>query len=162
MQVALYARSASKEQTGQASVEKQLKVLREFAKENNYLVKKEYIDIGQSGNEPQRPQLNKLTEDAEKKKFALIIAKDVTRLSRNVKDYTALRDFLNRKQIKVIFTDYKFDVSAEAQFMEEVRAAAEELHKKFLRREILAAGLKRSKKAKTPAVKQEVFKHKTH
>ena len=55
MKVAIYARYSSHNQT-EASIEGQLKVCYEYAKQNNFTVVNEYIDRAMSGTNDNREQ----------------------------------------------------------------------------------------------------------
>ncbi len=65
--VGIYARVSTLDK-GQ-DVELQLSELKTYATARGSEIFKEYVDIGQSGAKDQRPSLNKLIEDARKRKI---------------------------------------------------------------------------------------------
>lgn len=70
-------------ETESSSISTQRKMLRTFAKKNNFTVYKEYIDDGYSGTNFERPSFKKMIEDIENKKINLVITKDLSRLGRD-------------------------------------------------------------------------------
>ena len=63
MRVALYCRCSTSEQ----SVDLQLDGLREYAAVRRFTIVEEYLDEGVSGARPQRPALDRLLKDAERR-----------------------------------------------------------------------------------------------
>lgn len=156
--VAIYARTAQQEQSGKSQTAQQLKTLRRYAKENNYKVIAEYADEGQGGHNLLRPALTKLREDMLKGKFKIVIANSLDRLSRNVNDYWILKDLFKRHGIGIEFVNPPQQNSAEESFAKLIMEACNKFYKDKLAEEVKNGMLKRSEqKAKTPAVKQEVF-----
>ncbi len=73
MRVALYARVSTK---NSQDPETQLLALREYAKARKLEVFGEYVDVGISGGREKRPALNRLMEDARKRRFdAVLVAR---------------------------------------------------------------------------------------
>lgn len=68
MNVAIYARFSSHTQSEQ-SIEGQLKVCCDYAKANNYTVVGEYIDRAISGTSDNRPELQRMIADSERRTF---------------------------------------------------------------------------------------------
>lgn len=156
--VALYARSAQTKQSGKSQTAEQLKALRQHAKKNNYKVVAEYADEGQGGDKLLRPALTKLREDMKKGKFKIVIANSLDRLSRNVSDYWILKDLFKQHGIGIEYVNPPQDNSAAESFNKLMMEASERYYQSRLAEEIRKGILKRSEqKAKTPAVKQEVF-----
>ncbi len=82
---ALYMR-LSKDDDGvkeSASISTQRKMLRSYAKENEYAVFDEYIDDGFSGTNFDRPDFKRMIQDIEDKKVNMVITKDLSRLGRD-------------------------------------------------------------------------------
>ena len=79
--VAIYARVSTKDQ----DVELQLVELRNYVKDRNWTVYKEYVDIGQSGAKDSRPQLNQLMTDAKRKRFDVVLCWKFDRYARSLK-----------------------------------------------------------------------------
>ena len=64
--VALYARVSSDRQDVDLSVAAQLRALRDYAEKNGYLVCREYIDEAESGRIADRPQFQRMLDEASK------------------------------------------------------------------------------------------------
>ena len=62
--VALYARVSSDRQDVDLSVAAQLRALRDHADKNGYVVVREYVDEAVSGRVDDRPELNKMIDEA--------------------------------------------------------------------------------------------------
>ena len=95
--VAIYARVSTDKQT----CENQLIELREVADRNNWEIVGEYVDKGISGakGRDQRPQFDLLIKDGIRKKYEMILAYDVSRLSRSLQDLVQFMNDLNTKGI---------------------------------------------------------------
>ena len=61
---ALYARVSSERQDVDLSVSAQLRALRDYAKRNGYIVAREYIDEAESGRIADRPEFQKMLNEA--------------------------------------------------------------------------------------------------
>lgn len=87
--VAIYCRVSTDKQ----SVDSQLDELRNFSKQKNYEIYKEYIDIA-SGAKVQRPMLNELMADAKKRRFDIVLVFRFDRFARSSKHLVdALTEF---------------------------------------------------------------------
>ena len=62
--VTLYARVSSERQDVDLSVSAQLRALRDYAEKNGYLVAREYVDEAESGRIADRPQFQKMLDEA--------------------------------------------------------------------------------------------------
>ena len=88
MRVAIYARVSTSRILNSDKAqnpELQLVPLREFCKARNWSVAGEYVDIGQSGAKDRRPQLDKLLNDARKRKIDCIVVWKLDRWGRSLK-----------------------------------------------------------------------------
>lgn len=65
------------------SVINQKELLRNFVKNNNFNLVKEYVDDGYSGTDFERPGFQKMLEDINNKKINCVIVKDLSRLGRD-------------------------------------------------------------------------------
>ena len=64
--VALYARVSGDRQDVDLSVSAQLRALRDYAEKHDYLVAREYVDEAESGRIADRPQFQKMLNEASK------------------------------------------------------------------------------------------------
>ena len=65
------------------SIVSQRSLLKQYVKENNYIVVDEYVDDGFSGTNFDRPAFKKMMKDIELGKINMIITKDMSRLGRD-------------------------------------------------------------------------------
>lgn len=65
------------------SIENQRNILTKYAQERGWTVIDEYVDDGYSGTNFDRPQVQRLLEDAKTGKIDTIIVKDLSRFGRN-------------------------------------------------------------------------------
>lgn len=154
--VALYVRSATVEQSGKSKTREQLKNLRKFAKDNNYKVVAEYEDAGQSGSNLFRPALAKLKKDMAKGLFKTVIVNSLDRLSRSLSDYWILEDLFKRHGIGIEPIKHPQKNTPVENFIESLQGTVEKYYKDSLR-ERRSAGMKRSKKTKTPSLEAKRF-----
>jgi DNA invertase Pin-like site-specific DNA recombinase len=64
--VALYARVSSDRQDVDLPVSAQLRALRDYARKNGYIVAREYVDEAESGRIADRPEFQKMLNEASK------------------------------------------------------------------------------------------------
>lgn len=77
MRVVIYARYSSHSQTEQ-SIEGQLQVCYEYAKNNGYAVIGEYIDRAQSGTTDNRAEFQRMIVDSSKHTFEVFLSINLT------------------------------------------------------------------------------------
>ena len=76
--------SKDDEKAGESlSIENQRLILTKFAREQGFDVVDEYVDDGYSGTNFERPQIQRLLEDAKNGRINIIIVKDLSRFGRN-------------------------------------------------------------------------------
>jgi len=73
-----------------SSITTQRKMLKAYAKENNFIIYDEYIDDGYSGTNFERPAFKRMIQDIENKNVNMVITKDLSRLGR---EYIATGQF---------------------------------------------------------------------
>ena len=66
--IVIYARYSSNAQTEQ-SIEGQLRVCKEYAKNKGYSILHEYIDRAMTGTNDNRPEFQQMIKDSEKRTF---------------------------------------------------------------------------------------------
>ena len=92
------------------SIENQIKILTDFAKDNNFEIVDIYIDDGVSGASIDRPDFNRLMNDAKQSKFNILLIKDISRLGRAFHQVGKLIDFdLPQLKIRVIAPGDNYD-----------------------------------------------------
>ena len=80
--VAVYARVSTAKQEEDGTIETQLAAVREYAKQHQLSIVKEYIDDGWSGDTLIRPNLDSLRQEAKNKLWEGVLIYDPDRLAR--------------------------------------------------------------------------------
>ncbi len=114
MKVAIYSRKSKFTGKGD-SIGNQVQFCKDYAiKTLPYEITKFYIyeDEGFSGGNTNRPEFQKLLNDAREKKFDFLICYRLDRISRTVSDFSSTLDLLNKNNIKFISVSERFDTSS--------------------------------------------------
>ncbi|HSR54331.1 MAG TPA: recombinase family protein [Acidobacteriota bacterium] len=91
-QVALYARVSTSEQ----SAKPQLLDLRKYASQRGWKIAGEYVDEAVSGTKSSRPALNRLMDDAKKRRFDIVLVWRFDRFARSTRHLLiSLEEFRN-------------------------------------------------------------------
>ena len=107
VRVALYARVSTEEQ----STDQQVKELREFAKNKNYEVVGEYVDII-SGYKSTRPSLDKLMKDSFLRKFDAVLVWKLDRLGRSMQHLVSVVNQWRQYNVDFISITQQFDTTS--------------------------------------------------
>lgn len=93
------------------SIENQRKILVSFCSENGYKIYSEYVDDGYSGTSIYtRPAFMKMLHDIESGKIDTVIAKDLSRIGRNIGEVSMLLDsFFTKHRIRFISVTENID-----------------------------------------------------
>ena len=91
--VALYARVSSDRQDVDLSIAAQLRALRDYAEKHDYLVAREYVDEAESGRIADRPEFQKMLNEAAKPEapFKEILVWKFSRFTRKREHAVALQ-----------------------------------------------------------------------
>jgi site-specific DNA recombinase len=118
--VALYVRVSTDEQAEveEGSLKNQQENLKRWVQGENLKhngswgqIYEIYIDDGYSAKSLQRPQLKRMLQDITKGKIDTVLITEVSRLSRNVRDWIDLRDFFDKHNVAFITLRQNFDTS---------------------------------------------------
>ncbi|MFC1902562.1 recombinase family protein [Chloroflexota bacterium] len=110
--VAIYARVSSQEQvTEGVSIETQAAALKAYAKGQGWEIYDEYIDGGYSGGTDNRPELIRLLNDADQRRFDIIAVCKLDRFFRNLRLLLNHLHNLEQLGIKFISTQEGLDTS---------------------------------------------------
>src|SRR5882762_4717492 len=109
MKVALYAR-VSTLNNGQ-SPEMQVRELREYVERRGWTLAGEYVDEGISGAKDSRPELNRLMEDAHKRKFDAVVVWKFDRFARSVSHLLRALETFKAQGIEFISFSEQMDTS---------------------------------------------------
>lgn len=107
MNVVIYARYSSHNQT-EASIEGQLKVCYEYAKQNYFTVIGEYIDRAISGTTDNREQFQQMLKDSSKHQFDGVLVYQLDRFGRNNLECSINEDKLNKNGVEVFSAKENF------------------------------------------------------
>jgi site-specific DNA recombinase len=103
MKISIYARVSTEEQKEGKTIESQVKDLRGYAKDKSYEIVSEHFDDGWTGSILERPELDKLRDEAKNGKFEAVLIHHPDRLSRVQLHQLLLLDEFERENIKAFF-----------------------------------------------------------
>jgi site-specific DNA recombinase len=103
LRIAIYARVSTEEQREGQTIDSQVAELERFCREKVWLIAGIYKDEGWSGGIMERPELDRLRDDAQKAVFDAVLINDVDRLARDVAHLGVIKRDLERKGIQVMF-----------------------------------------------------------
>jgi DNA invertase Pin-like site-specific DNA recombinase len=161
MRIAIYARVSTRDQ----SCDLQLRDLRAYCKARGIEAAREYVDVGQSGAKDSRPELNKLMDDARKRKFDAIVVWRFDRFARSTKHLLlALEEF---RSFGMQFISYQENIdtsSALGQALFTIVSAVAQLERDLIR-ERVSAGIRNARangkklgRPKSSVDQQEILK----
>jgi len=102
MRVAIYAR-VSTANNGQDPMV-QVRELREYCEHRGWKIASEYVDVGISGSKEKRPELDRLTADAHRRRFDCVVVWKFDRFARSVSHL--LRALENFRALGVEFVSF--------------------------------------------------------
>ena len=97
----IYARYSSDNQTEQ-SIEGQLRVCEQYAKNNNIVILNTYIDRAMTGTNDNRPDFQQMIKDSNNKDFQYIIVYKLDRFSRNKYETAKYKKILKDNGVKLL------------------------------------------------------------
>ena len=118
--VAIYARVFR--QDVDLSVDAQLNVLRDYSRENDYVVVREYVDEDERGHIVNTPRFGNMIDEAglPKAAFHKILVWKLSRFTRKPEHDVALRSMLRRRGVRVVSIAEDVDNTPTRKLMEEV------------------------------------------
>jgi DNA invertase Pin-like site-specific DNA recombinase len=141
MRIGIYARVSTKDQ----SCELQVRDLRAYCAARGFDLVREYVDVGQSGAQDSRPQLNLLMDDARKRQFDAIIVWRFDRFARSTNHLlTALEEF---RSLEIQFISYQENVDTSTplgQALFTIVSAVAQLERELIR-ERVSAGIRNAR-----------------
>lgn len=117
--IVIYARCSSDRQTEQ-SIEGQLRVCREYAERNDYVVIREYIDRAISGTTDNRPEFLRMIEDSKRRDFEFVLVYQLDRFSRSRYDSANYKMKLKKNGVRVLSARENISDDASGILMESV------------------------------------------
>ncbi|MDE0213786.1 MAG: recombinase family protein, partial [Deltaproteobacteria bacterium] len=136
--VALYARVSSDRQDVDLSVAAQMRALRDYAEKNGYVVAREYVDEAESGRIADRPQFQKMLDEAGKPEapFQEILVWKFSRFTRKREHAVAFKSMLRRRGIRVVSITEHADDSPTGKLMEAIIESVDEFYSANLAEEV--------------------------
>lgn len=131
-----YCRYSSSAQDDGYSIEAQQKAIANFAAVNGYDIQYSYIDRARTGTNANRPEFQRMIEDAKQGLFDVIIIHKTDRFSRNRFDSILYKNELSKYGVKVISVTENFGEGAEAELMLAMQESMAEYYSKNLAREV--------------------------
>ena len=137
--VALYARVSSDRQDVDLSVSAQLRALRDYAQKNGYLVAREYVDEAESGRIADRPQFQKMLDEASKPEapFQEILVWKFSRFTRKREHAVAFKAMLRRRGVRVVSITEQADDTPTGKLLEAIIESVDEFYSENLAQEVM-------------------------
>ena len=138
MPAALYARVSSDRQDVDLSVAAQLRALRDYAENNGYMVVREYVDEAESGRVADRPQFQRMLDEAGKPEapFKEILVWKFSRFTRKREHAVAFKSMLRRRGIRVVSITEQAEDSATGRLLEAIIEGVDEFYSENLAQEV--------------------------
>ena len=136
MKAVIYARYSSHAQKD-TSIEQQLRVCRQYAKDNDLQIVGEYIDRAISGTSDKRPDFLKMIKDAAKEKWQRVLVYKVDRFARNRYDSAMYKARLKKYGVKVMSVMEPIPDGPEGILLESVLEGSAEYYSANLSQNIL-------------------------
>ena len=135
---ALYARVSSDRQDVDLSVAAQLRALRDYAEKNGYLVAREYIDEAESGRIADRPQFQRMLDEASKPEspFKEILVWKFSRFTRKREHAVAFKSMLRRRGVRVVSITEQADDTPTGKLLEAIIESVDEFYSENLAQEV--------------------------
>ena len=143
----IYARFSSSAQNEQ-SIEGQLTICHDYAERNGYMVVGEYIDRAISGRSDERPDFQRMIDDAETGAFQYVLVYKLDRFSRNRYDSAIYKVRLKKYGVKVISCMENIGDNPESIILEAVLEASAEYYSIDLSQKVLRGMVESAKKGK--------------
>ena len=143
LKLALYARVSTKN-NGQ-DPETQLMALREYASARGFEVFHEYVDEGISGSKEKRPALDRLMDDARKRRFDAVLVARFDRFARSTRHLVLALEEFSALGVDFISLSESIDTSTPmGKMVFVVISAVAELERSLIRERVVM-GLQRAK-----------------
>ena len=143
--VVIYARVSSDKQDVDLSISAQLKALREYAKNNGYLIVHEFVDEAETGRTTARPafrEMISLARDSEKPLDIILVWK-YSRFARSREDSIVYKAMLRKNGVQVISINEPFDDTPTGRLLEAIIESLDEFYSDNLGEEV-TRGLRES------------------
>ena len=133
---AAYCRFSSSNQR-EESIDAQLRAIYKFMGEHDYTPVGDYIDMALTGTNTDRPNFQRMIEDAKKGLFDVVIVHKMDRFSRNVRDTLNIESELAQYGVKVISVIEQFADTPEGQLQQIIQLGVGQYYSQNLAREVM-------------------------
>lgn len=141
--IAIYARQ-SVEKPDSISVETQIGVCRQYTGQEEV---REYVDVGYSGKNTNRPKLQELITQVEQGMYSAVFVYKLDRISRSLLDFTLIMQLLERKQVRFVSCTEWFDTQTPmGRAMLSMAATFSQLERETISQRVSDAYLEKSRK----------------
>jgi len=130
--LAIYARVSTEEQREGQTIDSQVAELERFSREKGWLITGVYKDEGWSGAVMERPELDRLRDEAQRGVFDAVVINDVDRLARDVAHLGVIKRDLERRGVKVIFRKIPSDTSPTSNLMVNILGSFAEFERELI------------------------------
>lgn len=131
----IYARYSSEKQNEQ-SIEGQLRICENFAKDNDYLIVEKYIDRAMTGMNDHRPAFQQMLKDSESHNFEFVIVYKLDRFARNRYDSAFNKQKLSKNGVRVLSAMEQITDSPEGVILESVIEGMNEYYSRELSQKV--------------------------
>ena len=114
------------------TIDSQVAELERFCREKVWLITGIYKDEGWSGGIMERPELDRLRDDAQKAVFDAVLINDVDRLARDVAHLGVIKRDLERKGIQVMFRKLPTETSPTYNLMVNILGSFAEFEREMI------------------------------
>ncbi len=119
--VGIYCRVSTAGQEEEKTIQNQIMEICDLAEKNNYTIVEKYLDDGWSGDILARPAMDRLREDAKKKKWEAVLVYDPDRIARRYSYQELIMDELIEAGIEIIFITIPAPKNPEEKILHGVR-----------------------------------------
>ena len=140
LKAAAYCRFSSSNQR-EESIDAQLRAIYKYMDEHEYTPIGDYIDMALTGTNTDRPNFQRMLEDAKKGLFDVVIVHKMDRFSRNVRDTLNIESELACYGVKVVSVIEQFSDTPEGQLQQIIQLGVGQYYSQNLAREVMK-GLK--------------------
>ena len=134
--VVIYARYSSSNQR-EESIEGQVRICKEYAERNGFVVIHEYIDRAISGKTADRPQFLQMIDDSKRGDFVYVLVYKLDRFSRNRYDNATYKYRLGQSGVRVLSAMETISEGPEGMILEAVLEASAEYYSAELAQKVL-------------------------
>ena len=142
---AIYARFSSENQRDE-SIDAQICAIEEYARRNDIVIVKTYIDRAKSATTAERPSFQEMIKASETGMFDIVIVHKLDRFARSKYDSAIYKQKLKVNSVRLVSVTENLDGTPESIILESVLEAMAEYYSKNLAREIMKGNMENAKK----------------